>query len=404
MQTSSGATAVQIVEKCRGVRTILKHVGSAHSEAELAVLMQVAGEELHAGQGELDLDLKSEVVDWQGRARVVKSSSALLWQVLTDAYQRLGFDVIDDEVFMKLVLARLVEPTSKVDTIWVLEDLGVKAPHEKTIYAALKRANERGYRDQIARACLAYSLNATGPATFVMYDVTTLHFENDDEDTLRRVGMSKEHRVDPQVQVGLLVDQAGVPLEMHLFEGNKAETTTLIPVLHAFQARHGIDDIVVVADASMLSAGNLNALEDADRRRTDADAQGAVLEGVGGAEGTRPGHHRPCPLAGWHQGLRHEHPARDHAWQRRHRRLPRPVEGRAVVELVVHAPSSGGAGVSAQARCSPGTTSAPSGRASVMRRAEVPTSSMVATIERPSQSAPHTEITRSATVSGSASQ
>ena len=254
---------MQIVQKRRGVRTILRHVGSAHSEAELAVLMQVAAEELHAGQGELDLDVRSEVVDWQGRAHVVKSSSALLWQILTDAYQRLGFDAIDDEVFKKLVLARLVEPTSKVDTIWVLEDLGVKAPHENTIYAALKRANERGYRDQIARACLAYSLKTTGPATFVMYDVTTLHFENDDEDALRRVGMSKEHRVDPQVQVGLLVDHAGVPLEMHLFEGNKAETTTLIPVLHAFQARHGIDDIVVVADAGMLSAGNLNALEDA---------------------------------------------------------------------------------------------------------------------------------------------
>ena len=50
---------------------------------------------------------------------------------------------------------------------------------------------------------------------------------------------------------------------MHLFEGNKAETTTLIPVLTAFQGRHGVSDMVVVADAGMLSAANLNALEDA---------------------------------------------------------------------------------------------------------------------------------------------
>lgn len=50
---------------------------------------------------------------------------------------------------------------------------------------------------------------------------------------------------------------------MHLFEGNKAETTTLIPVLTAFQDRHGARDMVVVADAGMLSAANLNALEDA---------------------------------------------------------------------------------------------------------------------------------------------
>jgi transposase len=75
--------------------------------------------------------------------------------------------------------------------------------------------------------------------------------------------MSKERRVDPQVQVGLLVDAAGFPLEVHCFEGNTAETTTLVPVLTAFQQRHGITDMVVVADAGMLSASNLNALEDA---------------------------------------------------------------------------------------------------------------------------------------------
>jgi hypothetical protein len=71
--------------------------------------------------------------------------------------------------------------------------------------------------------------------------------------------MSKERRVDPQVQVGLLVDPAGFPLEVHCFEGYTAETTTLIPVLSAFQQRHGTTDMVVVADAGMLSAGNLNA-------------------------------------------------------------------------------------------------------------------------------------------------
>ena len=93
-----------------------------------------------------------------------------------------------------------------------------------------------------------------------MYDVTTLHFETGDEDTgpdaLRKVGISKEHRVDPQVQVGLLVDPSGFPLEVHLFEGNTAETTTLLPVLRAFQARHGVTGMVVVADAGMLSAAN----------------------------------------------------------------------------------------------------------------------------------------------------
>ena len=265
VKTASGATAVQIVEKRGGVRRIVEHVGSAHDEVELAVLVQVAHERLHAGQQVLDLGLDA-VTDPEGPARqavVTGTSSKVLWQVLTDAYARLGFEVLGDEAFAAMVLARCVEPASKLATIEILNELGVRAPHRNTLSAALKRATVRDYRDTLARACRAHSLATTGTSALILYDVTTLHFENGEEDDLRRVGMSKEHRVDPQIQVGLLVDPGGFPLEMHVFEGNKAETTTLIPVLSAFAQRHGVTDLVVVADAGMLSAGNLNALEDA---------------------------------------------------------------------------------------------------------------------------------------------
>ena len=57
VRTSSGATAVQIVEKRSGVRRIVEHIGSAHDELELAVLLQTARDRLNAGQDELDLGL-----------------------------------------------------------------------------------------------------------------------------------------------------------------------------------------------------------------------------------------------------------------------------------------------------------------------------------------------------------
>ena len=63
--------------------------------------------------------------------------------------------------------------------------------------------------------------------------------------------------------VGLLVDRHGFPLEIGCFEGNKAEKHTILPVIRQFQARHGIEAMVVVADAGMLSAGNLADLDDA---------------------------------------------------------------------------------------------------------------------------------------------
>lgn len=291
VRTSSGAVAVQVLTR-RG-REVLKveHVGSAHTDAELELLLEVARKRLDPGQQAFDLGAVEqmparvdEVADWTGRSsaalrkttslvtrrprsaaggKVVATSALLLWRLLDDAYSRLGFSRLEDEAFKALVLARIIEPTSKADSIRVLAEVGVKAPALNTIYRCLKRCQDRDYRNKLSAAAAAFSARTTGTAALVMYDVTTLHFEIGDEDQLRKVGMSKEHRVDPQVQVGLLVDQSGFPLEVQLFEGNKAETTTLVPVLEAFQRRYGLTGIVVVADAGMLSAGNLNALEDA---------------------------------------------------------------------------------------------------------------------------------------------
>src|SRR5450830_1173130 len=292
VRTASGAVAVQVVTRRGRQVEQVEHVGSAHTDAELALLLAAARERMAPGQDVLDLGAlpvvparMDDVADWTaepelplqlatpavgGRpagvgagGRVVGTSADLLWRVLTSAYTRLGFDVLGDDGFRAMVLARIVEPTSKADVVRVLAEIGAPAVALRTLFRSLARCQEKDYRGQLATAAWAHSVRTTGTAALILYDVTTLHFENGDEDDLRRVGMSKEHRVDPQVQVGLLVDPGGFPLEVHLFEGNKAETTTLIPVLTAFGKRHDVTDLVVVADAGMLSAGNLNALEDA---------------------------------------------------------------------------------------------------------------------------------------------
>ena len=260
--TASGAQAVQIVHKVGRRVARIDHIGSAHDDAELALLTEIARQRLHEGQGVLDLAPVTGAQGGLSGARVTATSSQVLWDVLCNAWARLGFEECNDEAFKALALARIVEPTSKADTIRVLGEIGVEAPSLRTIFRCLRRSIERDYRDTLAKACVGHSAQA-GRASLVLYDVTTLYFETDTEDDLRKVGMSKERRVDPQIQVGLLVDPAGFPLELHCFEGNKAETRTLIPVLRAFQARHGLTDMVVVADAGMLSASNLNALEDA---------------------------------------------------------------------------------------------------------------------------------------------
>lgn len=271
----SGATKVQIAERRDGRDVVLEHVGTAHDEAELAALMVVARKKLYPGQGELRLEgLSSPGVDGSstGSAVITSKTNAVLWQVLRTGYDRLGFDVIDDEAFAQLVLARIVEPTSKADSLRVLDDLGVPHASLRTMFRSLRRVEERDYRAAIAKACFAHALLA-GDVSLCLYDVTTLYFEAEKEDPdaggktgLRKVGYSKERRVDPQVVVGLLVDRRGFPLEIGCFEGNRAETLTILPIVKQFQERHNIADMVVVADAGMLSTGNLRELDEAGLR------------------------------------------------------------------------------------------------------------------------------------------
>ena len=262
VRTASGATAVQIAERQGGRDKVLEHLGSAHTDTELSALLEVARRKIYPGQGELDLAVGSVPA---GQSVIMGKSSALLWHVLSGAYARLGFDALGDEAFKQLVLARVVEPVSKADSVRVLDELGVPHASLRTMFRSLARCAERGYRDQVAAACFAHA-TAHGDLTLCLYDVTTLYFEAENEDELRKVGYSKERRVDPQVVVGLLVDRNGFPLEVGCFEGNKVESATIVPIVKQFQQRHRLADIVVVADAGMLSAANLKELDAADLR------------------------------------------------------------------------------------------------------------------------------------------
>mgnify|MGYP001489417824 CR=1 FL=1 len=119
VKTASGATAVQIAERIGGRDKVLEHLGSAHTD-ELGALLATARDRLHPGQGELDLSAGKVPTE---HAVITGKRSALLWQVLSEAYARLGFDVIGDDAFQQLVLARLIEPTSKADSLRVLDEV-----------------------------------------------------------------------------------------------------------------------------------------------------------------------------------------------------------------------------------------------------------------------------------------
>jgi len=133
VRTGSGATAVQIVHK-RG-RTVLgiEHIGSAHDEAQLAMLLQTARTRLSAGQEMLPItDDGSAGGRPIGEPMVEGTTSLIVWEALEAVYASLGFDQIADNAFKALVLARIIEPTSKADTVRVMAELGVPGPSRVT--------------------------------------------------------------------------------------------------------------------------------------------------------------------------------------------------------------------------------------------------------------------------------
>jgi hypothetical protein len=104
-------------------------------------------------------------------------------------------------------------------------------------------------------------MNNTITVTF--YDVTTLYFESESEDDLRRIGFSKEGKLArPQILLGLFTTLEGYPLSYEVYEGNKYEGHTLIDILEKFQSKFKLKNKpIVVADRGMLTYANIAYLE-----------------------------------------------------------------------------------------------------------------------------------------------
>lgn len=157
VRTASGAVTVQVAHKGHGQVVLLAHLGSAHTDAELGVLLDAAQQVVLDGQAALDFEVGARaqsmavVADFRAQeliaespgstapapvvppGRTVGTSSRLLYDVLAHVYDWLGFNEVGDAVFRDLVIARIVEPTSKIDALRVLADLGVSLVSYKTV-------------------------------------------------------------------------------------------------------------------------------------------------------------------------------------------------------------------------------------------------------------------------------
>lgn len=269
----SGSVSVIVAEKNKGNYTKLATIGIARDESEVDELMDRGRrwiaerqERLHPT---LDFDGRAEAakeLERQEVERVVSSIENVLLNgcelILDRVFDLVGFNAIDDKVFRQLVHSRLSYPASKAATVEYLKNNFDEDVDLSKIYRYLDKLNGR-YKDMAQEISVRHTMEMLGGHIgVVFYDVTTLYFETDREDDLRRTGFSKEGRhSNPQIILGLLVSLGGYPLAYCIHEGNKYEGHTMLPVIEEFVRKYDLEDFIVVADSGLMTAANIAELE-----------------------------------------------------------------------------------------------------------------------------------------------
>ena len=266
-RNKSGSVSVQIIDKSKGYR-VIKTMGAAHDPHEVQRLMELGnlfitrqrGQYLLFPENHHDRAVIADFVKHLGNASIRTMGPELIFGRLFD---EIGFDVIPEPLFRDIVVARLVYPTSKSKTTDYLYRYQGKTMNVQEVYRFLDRLNEC-YAEQAKQIAYRHTKKVLKRIAVVFYDMTSLYFEAEDEDDLRRIGFSKDGKFqNPQIMLGLLVGEKGYPIGYDIFKGNTFEGKTLLPVLKQIQKRYGLGKPVVVADAAMLSNDNLDALDQA---------------------------------------------------------------------------------------------------------------------------------------------
>ena len=95
----------------------------------------------------------------------------------------------------------------------------------------------------------------------IYYDVTNYYFEIDKEDELRKKGVSKEHRPNPIVQMGLATDADGLPITYEVFPGNESEKLHLRPAVFGLHSKYNCKKVIAVADSAQNTGNNIYYLD-----------------------------------------------------------------------------------------------------------------------------------------------
>ena len=269
----SGNIGIIVVEKINGKMKELATIGIAHKGEDIEGLTAKAEEwierekERHHPRldlfGEERAKCEAELLTAEQILSCISNITINGADLILDrVFDNVGFNRIDDDIFRKLVKARLAYPASKSATVEYLKNHFDDDISLSRIYRYLDKLSDNQHQI-VQDISVGHTRKILGGNIGVLfYDVTTLYFEADYEDDLRKTGFSKEGRhKNPQIILGLLVSLDGYPLAYCIHEGNKYEGHTMLPVVTDFVRKYNLENFIVVADSGLMNNDNIADLE-----------------------------------------------------------------------------------------------------------------------------------------------
>jgi transposase len=267
-KNKSGTTTVEVVVKENGTNRRIRAVGTS-SDAEKIKALRQQGEAWVSGQNDLP-----DMFESYERAKFAQDTVEIFLDnienilpngvqlILNRVFRLIGFDRIDDEILKHLVVARICQPQSKAATVAYLKSHFDEDIEHHKIYRYLDTLYH-SQKDKVQEISVSHTRKVLGGKIgLVFYDVTTLYFETDYGDDLRKTGFSKDGKhSQPQIVLGLLVSAGGYPLAYSIHEGNKYEGHTMLPVVEDFVTKFDLKEFVVVADSGLMNKENIADLE-----------------------------------------------------------------------------------------------------------------------------------------------
>lgn len=241
---------------------VLRSFGSFSTKTEEDILVAKAKQWINFKLGTEEFDFSNSDVYLEQFFNSITSMKRVGYDLLLGKiFDEIGFNKIKDEYFRELVLARLSFPKSKLKTTEYLFRYKDIDWDEDRLYRYLDKLHNK-QKELVQQISFKHTLGLLkNNIGVVFYDVTTLYFEIDEEDELRKTGFSKEGKhQSPQIVLGLLVSKNGYPLAYEIFEGNKFEGHTMLPVIETFKSKYNLTQLIIIADSGLLSNANVNQL------------------------------------------------------------------------------------------------------------------------------------------------